>query len=73
MGNPFKSNVPKPPKPPALPPPPPPLPTAAEEPVQQAESDARRRARAQGARSILTSASGLTEAASTAKKTLLGA
>ncbi len=60
------------PKPPRLPPAPPPIPTPAEPDIQRAESEARRRARAQGARSILTSASGLTEPASTAKKTLLG-
>lgn len=64
--------APKPPKPPKLPPAPAPLPTPAEPAVQQAESETRRRARAYGARSILTSSSGLTEPASTAKKTLLG-
>ena len=71
MGNPFKP--PKQPKPPALPAAPAPAPTPAAPEVTQAESDARRRARAQGSRSILTSAAGLTEPASTAKKTLLGA
>lgn len=65
------------PSPPAVPPPPAPPPdppTAVDESVQAARNDERKKAiNATGARStILTSGSGLTAAAATDKKTLLG-
>jgi hypothetical protein len=61
--------------PPAPVTPPPEAPKQADQAVQQARSDERRRAAsAQGAAStILTGPQGVTDAAATAKKTLLGA
>jgi hypothetical protein len=68
----IMGGAPKPPKPPKPPAPvlPPPEPDKASAGIY---SDARRRAMASASRDILTSSQGLTAAADTAKKTLLGA